>query len=122
MKLSKFKSIRDEHPLNKYPISVTEEVSKLILKELIFEHPENIEFILFTLFVLNISSDINIEVKEEQSLNNDSILITFLVSKTDKSKYVSEEHPENIFTIFVTLLVLNLVTFNSVNFEHPENI
>ena len=49
-------------------------------------------------------------------------MLTFDVSKLDKSKESNSEQPENILFIFVTLDVLKLDKFNELNFEQLENI
>ena len=59
---------------------------------------------------------------EEQSLNIESIVITFFVSNLLKFKFLRDAQPENMFFILLTFLVSKFSIFKLDNKEHPKNI
>ena len=62
------------------------------------------------------------EVRPEQRLNIEPILVTFEVSKLDTSNEVRPEQPWNTLLIPVTEEVSKLDTSNEASFEQPLNI
>ena len=109
--------------MKKRLISVALEISKLDKSiETKSKHSLNIPFILVALFVINLSIPF-ISFNLWHLLNIPAKLLTFDVSKFDKSKDNNLLQPINIALILLTLLVWNRSNlFISINLVQPLNI